>query len=330
MTRIIYNGANPIHVAFGDSIGAEPYSMKDRVVKGQPMPLKALRLLRNVMAMPMDSYMLTENCYYYPALVKRLQPWSGARIINMNVGPLLYHLWKGRISGIERKVLLSLLDEVDGHIALGSFGEKVVGELSGKPCVRAYPYITDDMHKRLDEVRPSLDSKNLLIMATHDHVYKGLDIAIEAVKEAYEEDNDIRLHICGNIHDDIVRGMADNHPAILNLGFVDDITEVMSRCRMYIHPSRGDCFPVSSLQAMRAGLPAIVSEDTGTREICEAVGSYVCELDSGHLCSMILQGMDRDLTDASSSFREYAMGFTKERETERFVQAYRRLVDEIE
>jgi glycosyltransferase involved in cell wall biosynthesis len=41
---------------------------------------------------------------------------------------------------------------------------------------------------------------------------------------------------------------------------------------IYLHLGRGDAFPLSVEEAMLAGLPAIVSDQTGSKELVEAIG----------------------------------------------------------
>ena len=45
----------------------------------------------------------------------------------------------------------------------------------------------------------------------------------------------------------------------------------MKSSSLYVHLGRGDAFPVSSMEAMLAGLPTIVSNETGTKEIVKEV-----------------------------------------------------------
>jgi glycosyltransferase involved in cell wall biosynthesis len=52
---------------------------------------------------------------------------------------------------------------------------------------------------------------------------------------------------------------------------MDDIYSVLPQASLYLHLARGEAWGVAILEAMAAGLPAIVSEWTGAAEAVEQV-----------------------------------------------------------
>ena len=61
-------------------------------------------------------------------------------------------------------------------------------------------------------------------------------------------------------------------PAALKfVGRCSDLAPVFATASVYLHPGRGDAFPLSVLEAMAAGLVPIVSEWTGAKEVVEQV-----------------------------------------------------------
>lgn len=126
---MLLTGAHPVHRRFGDSCDATT-KLRDLAAKGQPAPLKALNLLRSSLSVPSGyGYVVCESCYYYPALKRRMGLLGKTKIINLGCGPVFYHLLSGRISGLERKTLLELLKDVDGHLVYGTYGLELLARL---------------------------------------------------------------------------------------------------------------------------------------------------------------------------------------------------------
>lgn len=321
---MVYNGANPVHRGFGDSVGADPFLIEERVAKRQFIPLKAFRLLRNSLSIPSGyKTILTESCYYYPAIKKRM---AGLRsdIINVNCGPLLYNIMNKRLSGMEARMLTSLLREVKAHIVLGSYGAELVEKIDpGKPVGIAYPYISDERMAALALVKPDLESKEITIMATNDIVTKGLDIAIAAFNRALESEPNLVLNIAGNVRkEEIERFDVKRSGRINYLGTVSDIGPLMAKTSIYIQPSRGDMFPVAPLEAMAAGVPAIVSDETGTRETVALLDpEMVCKTNEKDLAERMMRHMGMSAgarAKLSGKARESARRFTKKEQLDNF------------
>ncbi|MDK2876581.1 MAG: hypothetical protein PWQ22_991 [Archaeoglobaceae archaeon] len=51
------------------------------------------------------------------------------------------------------------------------------------------------------------------------------------------------------------------------LGFVEDLTKFFENASLFVYPARAAAYPVATLEAMRAGVPVIVSTMTGTKEV---------------------------------------------------------------
>jgi len=328
---IILNGANQVHVAFGEAAGAEKLLIEERVKKRQFAPLKAFRLLKNSLSVPGDyRNILCESCYYYPAIKRRLLGLK-SRIININCGPLIYNIHSGRLKGAEGRVLRSLLKEVDAHLVFGSYGMELIEKIdSGKPTGIVYPYIGEDRYDALLSMKPRLDGKEMTLIGNDDISCKGIDIAVKAFNRALESDKELRLNIVTNIPEDGVLSLDGRQSGQIKvLNGVKDIKEVLARTSLYLHPSRGDTFPRASLEAMLAGVPVIVSEETGTKELVEkADGEMLCRLDDNDLAGRIVDyfGLSsKERQKRSKKMRELAKPFNKEEQLERFRKEFQKL-----
>jgi glycosyltransferase involved in cell wall biosynthesis len=335
-TLMIYNGDNPVHRAFGDSVNAVPYVIRERVMKKQFAPVKMLRLLKNSLSVPRGfPIILAESAYYYPAIKKRAHLLD-SKIVNINCGPLIFNILKKRLGGMERAVLLSLLKEVSGHLVLGEYGREILNKADpGKPLRVVYPFVSDNRMNALKKLKISLNANNITILATNDIHCKGLDIAIEAFNKVFEKRKDVVLNIAGNVDIAKLRGLnLKKSGRIRFLGVVTDVAALLARTSLYIQPSRGDTFPVASLEAMAAGIPTIVSEETGTKEVVEKVRKdFVVPLNSAALANKIIEYFEMredEKRKLGEEFRKAAEPFNEKEQLENFKKQFLDLVREIQ
>jgi glycosyltransferase involved in cell wall biosynthesis len=112
-----------------------------------------------------------------------------------------------------------------------------------------------------------------------------------------------------------------------------DVPAALAEASLYVHPSRGDIFPVAPLEAMLAGLPAIVSDETGTKEIVEKVDAdYVVPLEPGKIAERILAHFglsDRKKAALSKKFRDATKPFNEKEQVGLFRKRYNGLIREL-
>ncbi len=254
-----------------------------------------------------------ENTYIIPGIAKKIGLIKG-RIINIFASPLLYYIKTGRIKGISKKLALSTLDEVDTALCIGKMEEKILREL--KPNMKSiviYPFIKDNIYKKLLNVKSSLNSHKIITIGTHDAYYKGIDIIVDAFMHIKKQFNDAELTIVGDMPN--IKEIYGKEKGIKIIGKVDNIEDYLKESALYVHMGRGDTFPVSSLEAMLAGLPVIVSEWTGTKEVVEKVDkNYIIPLNSKKLANAIVAHFNKEQkqkTALSIKFRKIAIVFSK-------------------
>jgi len=97
---------------------------------------------------------------------------------------------------------------------------------------------------------------------------------------------------CLLVGDGPLRGEAERAATRLGLdrsvrfcGTRSDVAELLSECHLFVLSSRSEAFPMSILEAMRAGLPVIASDVGGIPEaVVDGVTGYLCPAaDSGAL-----------------------------------------------
>jgi len=103
---------------------------------------------------------------------------------------------------------------------------------------------------------------------------------------------------------------------VLFAGPQTDLTSFLFEAEVCVHLGRGDAFPLSTLEAMCAGLPTIVSRWTGTREaVAQVDPSFVLPLNADEASARILAYLalpnetKRQLSDA---FRSEGLRYTEQ------------------
>lgn len=99
----------------------------------------------------------------------------------------------------------------------------------------------------------------------------------------------------------------------------DQLVDEFEQSDAYILPSNGDAYPVSSLEGMIAGLPTIVSDMTGTKELID--DRFVSGTDVESVTSAINTLCDTPRDDRIKigyELRKKASRFTEERQAKRF------------
>jgi len=158
---------------------------------------------------------------------------------------------------------------IDGAIVVSDFVADYTRAVVGPevPIRVAHPYIDPDTFRRLQAVEPDLSSP-VAVTVGRAMWYKGIDRLVEAwprVREAYEE---AELHVVGPgdhppDYEDV--------PGVKVRGYVDDLSEAFEPASLFVQPSRGDAFPISTVEAMLAGVPALVTASAGVRSEVRAV-----------------------------------------------------------
>lgn len=317
----IFSGGHKFHVGIADAIGAEKYFITHLATKFKNPVYNLFSLMKEPLHIPnnYDIY-ITESCYYYPVIGKKLGHLNGL-IINMNGGPILYWIIKKRFSRIQRLILLDLLKDVDGFIVVGKYGEEVLNQMNlNKPYMIVYPFIESTIYQNLSKLKPNLDTCNIMTIANIDWYYKGIDYLVESFNLVCDKYPNSNLFIVGKI--DIPEKVIkkSRYPDKIHItGRVEDLNEIFKICSLYVQPSRGDIFSIAVLEALAAGIPAIVSEDTGSKEVIEKIDkSFVVPLNSEKLAKKMLEYFELTYESKkriSESGRKFASDFEKNKET---------------
>jgi len=331
-TLFLYYDPNFAHAEMAKALHADFYPAPKLRSKSSNMLLGGLRILKAVFTLPKDyDVYFCESTYIIPALARKLGLLSKkAKIVNILASPLLYYIKVGKIKGIRKNFAIWLLKEVDLFVSIGKMENKILKEiLPEAKSIIVYPRPKKEVVTALlkDKKLPDLNSHKILTIGTNSAYYKGIDIVYEAFKIVKKEFPDAELFIVGKIPD-LSNYVDCNEKGVHCLGYVGDLNEVIKNSALYVHMGRGDTFPLSTIEAMLGGLPAIVSEWTGTKEIVSnADKMMVCKLHNKEVSNIIIKYFKMNYEhkrNLALKFKNLAESYAKEKYTNEFINKLER------
>ena len=124
--------------------------------------------------------------------------------------------------------------------------------------------------------------KKLLFIGSYQNKfrfeYKGIDIMLKAFDMAYKTDKELQFTLVGHPYEKMLNPVLDSmdpeaRKAVTILDYTSNLEDLIFEHNIYLHCSRGDAFPTTVLIAISAGMPAIVNELNGTREVITRINS---------------------------------------------------------
>jgi glycosyltransferase involved in cell wall biosynthesis len=107
------------------------------------------------------------------------------------------------------------------------------------------------------------------LFAGHASRRKGVDILLDASKTIRRRtENRFVLQFAGGVDDDL---FPESHPAIERLGYLsrEELAEAFRAADCLVLPSRHDSFGRVVVEAMATGLPVLLSENVGAKEVVD-------------------------------------------------------------
>ncbi|MHB0976076.1 MAG: glycosyltransferase [Candidatus Aquicultorales bacterium] len=174
---------------------------------------------------------------------------------------------------VKKAVLKLGFRRVSGIVAIGDIVFGLASDhFPSKPLTKRYPPMVREMALQLSNLKPALDSHDILLIGGGSSHMKGLDVAISCVSLLKRKFAGARLHVLGFSTEDQIPGVAFYGP-------VEDIKPFMEKCSVVIHPGRGEAFGLGVVEGMLAGLVPFVSEWTGAKlPVSRVSGEFVIDV----------------------------------------------------
>jgi len=153
-------------------------------------------------------------------------------------------------------------------ISIGQMlAEQVKEMFPQKKVFVMYPKINVERLRQLTSIQYNPDAPFFLQIGGGNPYYKGVDITVSLLSTIVEINPRADLVILG--YD--AKSLEWNADKLVFPGRVSDIGHYLSQSCLTIHPGRSDAFPVATLESMAAGVPPMVSNLTGTKELIEKI-----------------------------------------------------------
>ncbi|WP_226038879.1 glycosyltransferase family 4 protein [Natrinema sp. DC36] len=288
-----------------------------------------------------DVYLLEKpkHLYFLPKL-KRKAPNSTiiylhatCRFLGAKQYPRMAWGRKWPIGVVERtadgKMLRELLRRyVDGVITVSKLLENQILDFAEIPTRVVHPFVPKERANEFAQIEHSNQGRWITVLA-ENRPRKGVELVVEAWKDIVADFEQYELHIAG-------RGQNSRFQdceRVLVHGFVESLPDFFTSSDLHIHPAHCDPFPVSTIEAMMAGVPTIVSKYTGTRKLTSDVSrEQVVDTTKESVRSAMKRNLKRpesDLRSIREESRRIAMDYQEGTEETNFVGRFNSLLSQV-
>lgn len=278
---------HPTHSLYAKSIGAVFYHF-DLYLRYHDLKHNRIKMtfswLLTTFLFPKKKYDVFFSQEPYPpiALIKSMRLVNKKKkIISLIATHTLFFMQANQYSNFTKKVLLYTFSKYDTIICIGEMQKEMLSKLldkyKKKPNLKTISNgASEERFNKLLIVQPNLTSKNIFSIAETTNkdrcYYKGLDLNIKTFEVLIIEGGDYYYDIIGTVNDEIQKDLLKNidpkaKERIHFLGRINNIENKISEYSLYIHLARGEAWGISINESLLAGIPTIVSEWTGSKEL---------------------------------------------------------------
>jgi glycosyltransferase involved in cell wall biosynthesis len=221
---------------------------------------------------------LSDGCHVNALLMRKLGLLNDRqRVASLMGDQTLYFLKTNYYPSSTQRMLMYALQHQDAIFCIGKMQSRIAEELfegkSPSPEIFLIPNeIFDDRGMNLAGVQPDLENNQLLVVANGPYGfrswYKGIDFVLDVFTKLLRVRPELKLNIVGewtqDFQDQIRSEYRDAFPRAVFSGATKDLRPLFSSSCCLLHLARGDAYPLAVMESLAAGLPAIVSEWTGS------------------------------------------------------------------
>jgi len=327
----VYYNLHPSHKGFAESIKADLWHY-NHYFNNKKYPRIFKSAMNGILLPDYPVYICEGGAPLTPVAIKKITNNKSINIeliadetyIMMKMTP---KEMKGTFSDFVNRVHRMASKYIDGALAVSRLSKESAEEFLEVPIRVVHPYIREDRYERLGRIEYNCDGHTILSIG-HGET-KGMDILVEAFKIIKKEISDARLYIVG-------KGFPNKWNEIKGVhltGYVDDPMPFFEKASLYVQSSRADSFPVATLESLRAGLPTIVTEGVGTKEIVEKLDrNLVRKIDAEDIAKGIVYYFDlshQTKKELSIKARKESEKFNRVKMCNKFRNEFNLLMEDI-
>jgi len=301
-------GAHPTHAQFAETVDAK-FHYVDFKMRWQDKNKSILFRITSwfVCAFTFPAkknynIFLVDNLHFMPVLMKSLGLLKKEQKIVAHMGShTLYFIYAHKFSKTTEYAHIWALKRYDALVCEGKMAEMLVRKILGENTPKIYTVINGIPAKHFPVQTQSLStpkSKNILFIGhgtgRERMWYKGLDLMISAFALAKQIDPELTFTIVGEWENDIKTELTKTFGKEIqeSIFFEDETPELekhFAKSSLYLHCARGEAFGLSIIAALAHGIPAIISEWTGAKEVVEKINKdLIVPLDETKIAEKIL------------------------------------------
>ena len=222
--------------------------------------------------------------------------WIGVTLLRIRPDIVHLHLLKGtRLMAVWKRLLKFRLfatlhvsyrkkyySACDGIILVTESQRETLGDYAGR-VVKVWNWV-NPRHLRSGAAAPA-DFRNSVGATDEDFLFvsvgrlthvKGMDVLIEAFKEAFQEMPKARLVLIGDgPESERLTRLIDGDPRIVLAGYRDAGPEVYGGVDVYVSASKFEPFGLTILEAMASGCPLVLTRTIGPQEFLASEASVL-------------------------------------------------------
>jgi glycosyltransferase involved in cell wall biosynthesis len=274
---------HPIHREMADSVGADVQT----VYRREELPdyfngsvLSDLLYSTSEIEPEYDVFVFEHACTLYtlPRLVGKIgnatvlflhstAKFGGAEVYPLPEWPLPLRVAGKTHQTLDAALLKRLIGRyVDGVITVSEYFARRCSKWYDGLITVARPFIRSPKLGELDDAAVAIESKRAVYLGT-DRGYKGLDLLIDAWSAVRKSHPSAELYLYGDGHS----SRYGRREGVSVMGYADTLTEAFTGAGVFVHPAKLDAHPIAPIEAMYAGLPAIVTGATGSKRAISQV-----------------------------------------------------------
>ena len=225
------------------------------------------------------------------------------KVILLNSDTFFYNLKR---AGFFKKLIYNFcLGRVDAIISTSNMLRDMAKPHTCVPHKVVYPFAEEKFFK----VNMNPNSKNIGYFGRFTEE-KNLDLIVRVFKRLK---NKGKLYLIGGEY-------KTDDKDIIVVPFTDRVEDYMKKCGLFIMLSRYDSFGVSIIESMAMGLPTVVSNTCGAKEIVSP--DFVVELNEDKIVEIINNLTLKQRKEYGRYNKLTAINYTKDRSIKRFKEAF--------
>jgi glycosyltransferase involved in cell wall biosynthesis len=338
-------GPHPMHRKFAEVTGAEFHFVDFKMRWQDKKKSIVYRFMSSIVCAftfperKKYNIFLIDNLHFMPVLMKIFGLLRKDQKIVAHMGShTLFFLYSHRFSKLTEWLHVQALKRYDALICEGKMAENLAKLILGSKHPKLYYVfmgIPKEHYPSQENILPITKEKNILFMGNGPDDnrlwYKGLDIMIKAVNLTLKTDSDITFTIVGDWNKTVINKLLlkqdqKTREAIHFVGHADNLEKYTRNASLYLHCARGEAFGITILIAMATGIPALVSEWTGAKEVVEQVDSrFIVPLDSSLIAERITWYFNLPFSERallSKKNRQVAVNYTEENSVTDFKKVF--------